>query len=124
MNDNIYLRLQRVEALVNLQKSELDETILAGYERACAEQNKEDAAFFARKIRDKLLEKSDKELAFDRMGLTVPSGSTFTSWLTFLKNLGNALTGSWSVYRQELRDLPKQKGFPFNVTFPVPPNQD
>ena len=29
-----------------------------------------------------------------------------------------------ATYRQELRDLPKQDGFPSNVTFPVPPESD
>ena len=124
MNNNIYLKLQRFEAIANSQKAESDEFVLAGYNQACAEHNEEDAAFFARKIRDRLLEKSDKELTFDRMGLTVPSGSTFTSWLSFLKNLGNALTGSWATYRQELRDLPQQSGFPFNITFPNPPDKE
>lgn len=123
MNNNIYLKLQRFEAIANSQKAELDETILARYEQACAEQNAEDAAYFARKIRNKMLEKSDKELTFDRLGLTVPSGSTFTSWLSFLRNLGNVLSGSWATYRQELRDLPQQEGFPFNIIFPTPPSE-
>lgn len=28
---------------------------------------------------------------------------------------------SWKIYRQELRDLPKQEGFPFDVIWPTPP---
>jgi hypothetical protein len=27
----------------------------------------------------------------------------------------------WATYRQELRDIPQQSGFPTNVTFPVAP---
>lgn len=27
----------------------------------------------------------------------------------------------WSVYRDELRDVPQQVGFPFEVEWPVPP---
>lgn len=27
----------------------------------------------------------------------------------------------WATYRQELRDIPSQEGFPFNVTFPAMP---
>jgi len=28
---------------------------------------------------------------------------------------------AWAVYRQELRDIPQQSGYPFNVVFPTPP---
>lgn len=28
---------------------------------------------------------------------------------------------AWTTYRQELRDVPQQAGFPWNVTWPVPP---
>lgn len=28
---------------------------------------------------------------------------------------------AWATYRQALRDLPSQQGFPFNVTFPAMP---
>lgn len=27
----------------------------------------------------------------------------------------------WATYRQELRDIPSQSGYPFNVIFPTPP---
>ena len=27
----------------------------------------------------------------------------------------------WATYRQELRDIPEQSGYPFNVIFPTPP---
>lgn len=28
---------------------------------------------------------------------------------------------SWAVYRQELRDITSQSGYPFNITWPTPP---
>lgn len=28
---------------------------------------------------------------------------------------------AWATYRQELRDIPEQSGYPFNVVFPVAP---
>ena len=28
----------------------------------------------------------------------------------------------WETYRQALRDIPEQKGFPYEVTWPVPPS--
>jgi hypothetical protein len=27
----------------------------------------------------------------------------------------------WATYRQELRDIPEQSGYPFNVIWPTPP---
>ena len=80
------------------------------YNRAAAE---------VRAIRDKLLADSDKEMVLDRMGLEVPTGVSFTAWLDFLKKLGAAVSGEMARYRQELRDIPKQEGFPYCVVFPT-----
>lgn len=121
MDNNIYLKVQEIESELNAQNSECINILRLAYENACEIEDAESAAAFARKIRNKLLEESDKEMSLDRLGLTVPSGSTFTVWLSFLRNLGNALSNSWAVYRQALRDLPEQEGFPFNVTFPEKP---
>lgn len=120
-NNDLYKRLARAEAAAAQQNAELMETLRDAYERACEAQDEESAAEFCRKIRNRLLEQSDAEMSLDRLGLTVPSGSTFTAWLSFLKGLGDALTGKWSTYRKALRDLTEQPGFPFDVTFPVKP---
>ena len=57
MTDNtLYKRLAKAEAMAELQKSELTETLQAAYERACADENAQDAAAYARKLRDRLLE--------------------------------------------------------------------
>ena len=48
--------------------------------------------------------------------------STFSSWITFFKDLGKAISGDMAKYRQELRDITKQAGFPYNVVFPVNPS--
>lgn len=80
------------------------------------------AAAEARAKRNALLQNSDAEVAFDRLGLSIPSGSgSIFSWLEFLQKLGSALTGAWAQYRQALRDLPEQPGFPFEIDWPVPP---
>ena len=121
MQENIYKRLAQVEAMAAAQKAETMEVLQAAYKRACEELNEEDAAAFARKIRDKLLNETDSRVALDRFNISVPSGTSFTAWLSFLKSLGEIITGSWAIYRQALRDLPEQEGFPFNVTFPAPP---
>lgn len=110
-----------MEAMAAAQKAETMEVLQAAYKRACEELNEEDAAAFARKIRDKLLNDTDNRVALDRFNISVPSGTSFTAWLSFLKSLGEIITGAWATYRQELRDLPEQEGFPFNVTFPTPP---
>lgn len=75
----------------------------------------------ARTLRDKLLLESDSAMLLDRLGLDVSGGSSFTSWLKFLKGLVSALTGSWATYRQALRDLPEQEGFPYNIQWPEKP---
>ena len=112
---------EATEAMAAAQKAETMEVLQAAYKRACEELNEEDAAAFARKIRDKLLCDTDNRVALDRFNISVPSSGTFTAWLAFLKSLGGIITGAWATYRQELRDLPQQEGFPFNITFPVPP---
>lgn len=77
-----------------------------------------------REKRDKLLAESDKALCIDRLGLEAPSGSTFAAWSSFLKALGDVLSGEWARYRQALRDIPQQDNFPYNVTFPTKPEED
>ena len=121
MQENIYKRLAQAEAMAAAQKAETMEVLQAAFKRACEELNEEDAAAFARKIRDKLLNETDSRVALDRFNISVPSGTSFTAWLSFLKSLGEIITGAWAIYRQALRDLPEQEGFPFNVTFPTPP---
>jgi hypothetical protein len=121
MQENIYKRLAQAEAMAAAQKAETMEVLQAAYKRACEELNEEDATAFARKIRDKLLNETDSRVALDRFNISVPSGTSFTAWLSFLKSLGEIITGAWAIYRQALRDLPEQEGFPFNVTFPTPP---
>jgi hypothetical protein len=45
-----------------------------------------------------------------------------TDWVV-IKNLElNAnIPGVWEVYRQALRDIPTQEGFPWTITWPVKP---
>ncbi len=91
-----------------------EKAVQEDYDRTAAE---------VRAIRDKLLADSDKEMVLDRMGLEVPSGISFSAWLDFLKKLGAAVAGNWSKYRQKLRDITTQAGFPYDVEFPEKPNK-
>jgi hypothetical protein len=36
--------------------------------------------------------------------------------------LADRITDEWRTYRQALRDIPAQSGFPANVTWPVDPD--
>lgn len=117
-NKNIYKRLARVEAMANAQKAELMETLKTAYEKACADENTEEAAVFARKLRNKLLENSDNEMSLDRLNLNTSSSTKFIS------SLGSIFSGAWAVYRQKLRDLPEQEDFPFNIEWPIEPNNE
>ena len=118
MNNNYHKRLAQVEAMANAQKADLEETLKAAYSAACEEQNEEDAATFARKLRNKLLADSDAQMSLDRLALDL---STATK---FIASLNKIIKGAWAEYRQALRDLPTQAGFPFNVEFPKPPDSE
>ena len=78
-----------------------------------------------REIRDKLLQESDKNMVLDRLGFEIPESITMTNILTVIKSffavLENAKNGDWAIYRQQLRDITKQEGFPYNVEFPKKP---
>ena len=82
----------------------------------------------AAEIRDKLLSESDKHVLIDRLGITIPDNITATTLLSVIKelfsSLGDVLNGQWAAYRQELRDITKQKNFPFEVEFPTIPEED
>lgn len=78
-----------------------------------------------RERRNKLLDESDKEMALDRLNLDMPKNITATTLLSAVKDFFSVLSemknGEWAKYRQELRDITKQEGFPYNVIFPEKP---
>lgn len=118
MEKDFYKRLAQAEAMANAQKAGLEETLRTAYERACADGNEEEAAICARALRNKLLEKCDAEMSLDRLGLETASATKF------IASLAAIFSGAWAKYRQALRDLPEQAGFPFNIKFPTPPNEE
>lgn len=71
--------------------------------------------------RNALLTDSDASMALDRLGLIVPTGSTFTAWLSFLRGFGQVLSGEMAKYRQALRDITDQPGFPYEIEWPEAP---
>jgi len=47
-----------------------------------------------------------------------------TDWVVIkYKELGKAVPAAWKTYRQALRDIPEQEGFPHDVTFPEEPTE-
>ena len=83
------------------------------------EQEKNSLASEIREKRNKLLEESDKYMILDRLTMNFPQEISLTNVVSvlkdFFKTLSNIKNGSWAKYRQELRDLPNQKGFPYDV---------
>lgn len=47
--------------------------------------------------------------------------SDWTDTLSAKTRLGEELYNAWQVYRQVLRDIPLQPGFPFEVLWPIAP---
>lgn len=90
------------------------------------EHDREIHATAIREKRNKLLEESDKQMAFDRLGFEIPSTISMTTIISVLKNffdtLKNITNGEWAEYRQALRDITTQDGFPYNVIWPDKPN--
>ena len=51
-------------------------------------------------------------------------GPTGVGKTELCKALGEALIGEWAQYRQALRDLPEQDGFPFSIVWPSAPGSE
>lgn len=123
-NRNEQLRLARIEAITQKQRAEQPDVQQGALSAAIERGDKDTAAEIARSIRNRLLKETDAEVALDRLGLTVPTGNTFTAWIAFFEKLGGALVGGWAQYRQALRDIPEQDGFPFSIVWPSRPDED
>lgn len=76
-----------------------------------------------REKRNKLLEETDKEMCLDRLNLQLPTELTAVNMLSnikqFFESFSDIFNGSMAKYRQELRDITKQQGFPYNVVWPT-----
>ena len=114
--DTYRMRVRRRATLIPMLESNFE----AWLEAAKAAEHSELAAAIREK-RNALLAASDSRLCLDRLISTVPTGTSFTAWLSFLKQLGAAISGEWAIYRKALRDITEQPGFPYDVAFPAPP---
>ena len=88
-----------------------------------AEGDIESAKVVIRGHRNRLLEASDARMSLDRLGLTTPT-YTLAGLIEFIRTLVRGLTGGWAKYRQALRDIPDQPGFPFDVVWPAEPLEE
>lgn len=129
MADNIEMRVARLEATMNHLKQEFMESLQSAYNRACEEKDEEAAATFARLIRNKMLDATDKYDTVDRvLNFDLPDTISMTTIVSAVKALIEGIKGigknEWSVYRQHLRDITEQKGFPFNIDWGTAPDAD
>lgn len=76
--------------------------------------------------RDELLADTDKDFVLDRINLNIPEKVTASTMLNAVKDifavLSSVCSSEMAKYRQALRDIPQQEGFPYDVKFPVKPN--
>lgn len=118
-------RIARLEAICAKMRAEEPDVQENAYQAACLVKDEELAAILARVIRNRKLAESDGKLAFDRFGITLPDSITAATMLKAFKELieglKSLLSGEWAAYRQALRDLPEQQGFPFNIEWPEAP---
>ena len=98
---------------------------LDGWIAAAAKVERDEAAAAVRAVRDRLLSESDAHMLLDRMGLELPDTITTTTMLKvfkeFIAALKAAVAGDWAKYRQALREIPNQPGFPFEIDWPDKP---
>lgn len=116
IQSNDQIRLARMEAVCNQIKSDMEDVMQRAYEQAVADNDTDRAAEMARKIRNRMLDKSDAQMSLDRIGLNTSSTTAF------LSSLKNIFDNDWAVYRQHLRDITAQEGFPFNIDWGVSPD--
>lgn len=110
-----------VPATVNMQ--ERFETQKEAWRTLVKKKDYDRTAEEIRKIRNQLLDKTDKEMSIDRIISDIPRDpSSITAFLPFLKSLIASLSGKMAKYRQALRDVPQQEGFPYNVEWPEIPS--
>ena len=117
-------RIARLEAICAKMRAEEPDVQENALQAAVLVHDEELAAALARVIRNRKLEESDGQLAFDRFGIALPDNITATTMLKAFKDLieglKSLLNGSWAAYRKALRDLPEQQGFPFSFWYCVP----
>ena len=126
---NNQLRLAKMEAMCDQLRSEMSDVLERAYAIAVEERDEDRAAELARKIRNKLLDDSDKYNTVDRVfNFDLPETISTTNVISAVKALIKGIHGitanDWSVYRQHLRDITDQPGFPFDIDWGTAPDAE
>lgn len=107
-------------------RESLSKQIESNYDKWLETAKKEEYNQLAAEVRAKrneLLAETDKEMCIDRLGLKLPADLSMTNIISSLKQFfegfSNVCNGKIAKYRQELRDITKQKGFPYNIVWPT-----
>lgn len=107
-------------------RENLAEEIENNYEKWLEFAKKEEYENLAEEIRAKrneLLKDTDKEMCIDRLNLNFPDNLSMTNIISSLKDFFDGFASisksNIAKYRQELRDITKQEGFPYNVKWPT-----
>lgn len=110
-------------------RPDLEKDISANFEfwlEKAKQIERDELAAEVRAKRDALLADTDKDFVLDRINLNIPEKVTASTMLNAVKDifavLGSVCSGEMAKYRQALRDIPEQEGFPYNVKFPAKPN--
>lgn len=87
------------------------------------EEDYNEVASDVRAKRNELLKDTDKEMCIDRLNFNFPENLSMTNIISSLKDFFDGFAGisksNIAKYRQELRDITKQEGFPYNVVWPT-----
>lgn len=109
-----------------LYRDNLSETIETNFEKWLKDVKEKDYNEVATRVRAKrneMLKETDKEMCIDRLNLSLPEDLSMTNIITALKDFfdgfANITKSNIAKYRQELRDLTKQEGFPYNIVWPT-----
>lgn len=119
-----------VYKLKTIFRNDLEQFVNDNYESWLELAKTTDYEKVAQEIREKrneLLAESDSRMCLDRLGLNLPDDISMTTIVSAVKNFFSALKtilkGDWAKYRQQLRDITKQQGFPYDVEFPKKPEE-
>jgi len=112
-------------------RENLAEEIENNYEKWLEFAKKEDYENLAAEVRAKrneLLKDTDKEMCIDRLNLNFPDNLSMTNIISSLKEFFDGFASisksNIAKYRQELRDITKQEGFPYKVVWPTKDKED
>lgn len=114
---NTSIKKIRQEQMFERLRAELPDVQLSALKAAQERGDAEEAAAVARKIRNRLLDESDKQVTLDRLTLDTSTAAGF------IMSLKDILSGAWTRYRQELRDITDIEGFPLSFEFPTSPDE-